>query len=382
MKEKIAIIDPLGSHGSSHHFYIFGQVKGLIENDLDVSIYTNNITKNPHFEGVLFYQFYKNIFSINSSIISGFRYLFGSFFSIFHAKFSGVRICHYHLFHVNILVLFDFLLTKFLRMKVVYTIHDVVSFNEKRNFNFLNNFLYMFADKILTHNRFSKDILCNININIKTKIDIIPHGNYTSFINLYEDQNKSREKLSFPKDKKILLFFGMIKKVKGLDVLLKALKDVISVNKDIVLVIAGKVWNHDFSVYQSLIDEHNLSDHCIVHNNFISHHDLDFYYSSADLVVLPYKKIYQSGVLMMSLSYEKPVLVSDLSPLTEIIIDNETGFVFKSGDSVSLSNKLISIFSDLDNLESVRIKGSDLVKIKFDWMTIGTLTKESYFSIL
>ena len=88
---------------------------------------------------------------------------------------------------------------------------------------------------------------------------------------------------------------------------------------------------------------------------------LKHYYSS-DLVVLPYKRIYQSGVLMMSLSYEKAVLVSDLEPLTDLIKDNDTGFVFKSEDNYSLSSKLNNILSDKDNLENIRKKGLELIK--------------------
>ena len=62
MKRKIAIIDPLGAHGSSHHFYLFGQARGLINNGCFISLYTNNETANPHLPGVSFFSFYNNIF--------------------------------------------------------------------------------------------------------------------------------------------------------------------------------------------------------------------------------------------------------------------------------------------------------------------------------
>ena len=109
MKEKVAIIDSLGAHGSSHHFYLFGQAKGLEKSGVNVSIYTNNVTKDPNYEGVKFYQFYKGIFGGKSKLFSAIRYIFGSTLSLFHARFNSVKICHYHLFHVNILVFFDFI---------------------------------------------------------------------------------------------------------------------------------------------------------------------------------------------------------------------------------------------------------------------------------
>ena len=77
MKEKVAIIDSLGAHGSSHHFYIFGQAKGLSKSGVNVSIYTNNVTKDPNYEGVKFYQFYKDIFGGKSKLFSAIRYVFG-----------------------------------------------------------------------------------------------------------------------------------------------------------------------------------------------------------------------------------------------------------------------------------------------------------------
>jgi len=382
MKEKVAIIDSLGAHGSSHHFYLYGQSRGLAENNVDVTLYTNNVTQNPNYEGVSFFTFYKNIFSSKTRIISGIKYILGSIFSLLHAKFSGVKICHFHLFHVNILVFFDFILTKILGMKVVYTIHDIVSFENKKSNNRWSNWIYMKSDKILTHNSFSKRIFDNYYTAPKYGVDIIPHGNYIPFLNIQKDKNKSRDRLSIPKNRTVLLFFGIIKKVKGLEVLLESLNKVVDKNPNLLLVIAGRTWQNDFSYYQKIIDKHSLSDYCLIHNKFIPHDEVKHYYAASDLVVLPYKRIYQSGVLMMSLSYEKAVLVSDLEPLTDLIKDNDTGFVFKSGDDYSLSSKLNNILSDKDNLEHIRKRGLELMKKKYDWFEIGKQTKKSYQSIL
>ena len=382
MKEKVAIIDSLGAHGSSHHFYLYGQSKGLADNNVVVTLYTNNVTRNPNYEGVGFFTFYKNIFSSKIRIWSGLKYIFGSILSLLHAKFSGVKICHFHLFHVNILVLFDFILTKILRMKVVYTIHDIVSFENKKSNNRLSNWIYMKSDKILTHNSFSKKIFDNYFIAPKHGVDIIPHGNYIPFLHIQKDKNKSRDRLSIPKDRTVLLFFGMIKKVKGLEILLESLNNVVDKNPNVLLVIAGRTWENDFSYYQEIIDKNSLSDFCLIHNKFIPHDDVKHYYAASDLVVLPYKRIYQSGVLMMSLSYEKAVLVSDLEPLTDLIKDNDTGFVFRSEDDCSLSSKLNNILSDKENLDNISKKGLELIKKKYDWLEVGKQTKKSYQSIL
>ncbi len=378
MRRKAAIIDPLGAHGSSHHFYLFGQLDGLRNNEVNISLYTNNKTENPNIENVKFHSFYNNLFSSKFRFVSGFRWVSGSLKSIIHARSSGVSFFHFHIFYTNILVLFNLLLVKLVKGKVVLTIHDVTSFADRNRSSFIANLIYKLTDTVLTHNEFSKEELIKFTSISKNDIHIVPHGNYTQFINIRKDKTQSRAKLDLPQNKTILLFFGMIKKVKGLEVLLKSMRKIIDRNPDVVLLIAGKPWENNFSNYQKIIDENNLSENVILHTKFIDYEDVEHYYCSSDLVVLPYKKIYQSGVLMMTLSYERPALVSDLPPLKEVITDNENGFLFSSGNDEALTKKILKIISDKDNLEKVRLKGIETVNTKYGWNEIGRLTKNAY----
>ena len=381
MKRKVAIIDPVGAHGSSHHFYLFGQASGLLKNDIEVSLYTNNETVSPEIKGLKFFTFYKQIYKSKSNIISGVKWIFGTIFSVFHARFSGISIFHFHIFYTNILVLFNLLFVKVLFGQVVLTVHDVSSLSNSSNSSIIKRLIYKFTDKIITHNEFSKSEIINVNANLSSCISIVPHGNYTPFINIQYDKEKSKEQLGIPDNRRILLFFGMIKKVKGLEVLLSALKGVIKQNPDVLLIIAGRVWENDFSDYQKIIDENNLSEYILLHTKFIPQEDVEHYYSASDLVVLPYKKIYQSGVLMMTLSYERPALASDLPPLKEIITNNENGFLFKAENVSDLTNKLNSILGNEGLIEQVRVKGAELVNTKYDWNEIGKQTKQAYQSL-
>ena len=105
---------------------------------------------------------------------------------------------------------------------------------------------------------------------------------------------------------------------------------------------------------------------------------MEHYYCAADLVVLPYKKIYQSGVLMMTLSYGKPVLASDLPPLKEIVADMQTAFLFESENSTLLAEKINLILLDPKKLEEVRVNGQELINVRYDWDEIGRQTKQAY----
>ena len=381
MNRKVAIIDTLGAHGGSFHFYAFGQAIGLVSNGVNVSLYTNNETANPKISGVKFFTFYKNIFKNNFRIISGINWILGTIFSVFHARFSGISIFHFHIFYTNFLVLFNLLFVKILFGKVVLTVHDVSSFSNSSNSLIITNMIYKLTDRIITHNQFSKSELVNVNADLSSYISIVPHGNYIPFINIQFNKEKSRKQLAIPNNRRVLLFFGMIKKVKGLEILLSALKGVVKENPDVLLVIAGKPWENDFSLYQNIIDENNLSDYILLHTKFIQQEDVEHYYCASDLVVLPYTKIYQSGVLMMTLSFERPALVSDLPPLTEIISDNENGFLFKTENMSDLTNKLNSILLDEVLMERVRFKGVEFIKKKHDWLDIGRQTLQVYQSL-
>ena len=381
MNRKVAIIDTLGAHGGSFHFYAFGQAIGLVNNGVNVSLYTNNETANPKISGVKFFTFYKNIFKNNFRIISGINWILGTIFSVFHARFSGISIFHFHIFYTNFLVLFNVLFVKILFGKVVLTVHDVSSFSNSSNSLIITNMIYKLTDRIITHNQFSKSELVNVNADLSSYISIVPHGNYIPFINIQFNKEKSRKQLAIPNNRRVLLFFGMIKKVKGLEILLSALKGVVKENPDVLLVIAGKPWENDFSLYQNIIDENNLSDYILLHTKFIQQEDVEHYYCASDLVVLPYTKIYQSGVLMMTLSFERPALVSDLPPLTEIISDNENGFLFKTENMSDLTNKLNSILLDEVLMERVRFKGVEFIKKKHDWLDIGRQTLQVYQSL-
>ena len=381
MKIKVAIIDHLGAHGSSHHFYLFGQARGLIENGVNVSLYTNSSTTNPKIQSLGFYQFYQNIFNSSNKLISLIRYLFGSIRSHFHARLNSCNIFHYHLFGASSLVLFNMFLAKLLFGKIVVTIHDVRSFSSNAESVFYTRLIYFLTDSILTHNRFSRKEIVRYHKSLDKKITIIPHGNYLPFIDLHEDQEESRLKLGIDLDKKVLLFFGMIKKVKNLDLLLLAMPEIIKRNSKVILLIAGKPWKDDFSYYQEIIDRLKIHNNCVLNIKFIAHQDVKHYYCATDIVILPYKEIYQSGVLMMSLCFGKPVVISDLDSFKEIVNDQETALFFKSGDISSLSNVINSALENHDLLEKVRTQGLELVKTKYSWIEIGRQTRDAYYKI-
>ena len=273
------------------------------------------------------------------------------------------------------------LLVRFAGRKVVITAHDVESFVSSLEVPIMSRMAYRLAHRVIVHNRISRDEL-KVRLRVhESKIAVIPHGNYLHALRPMPPVEVARVSLGIPPLAKVLLFFGQIKEVKGLDILLSAMPSVLQQYPDVALLIAGKPWKTEFAEYRARIDELGIHDACFAHIRYISDEDVPLYYGAADLVVLPYRRIYQSGVALMAMSYGKAVLVSDIPGMLEVVHDQETGFVFRSGDVDDLVRGICAIFANRPVLEKVAKLGLRLMGEKYNWTVIGQRTKEIYASL-
>ncbi len=375
MKIKVAIIDPIGSHGSSHHYYLFAQAKGLIENKIDVTIFSNKKTYLSSLGKIKVENTFGDIFKTKGKLANAIFYVIGILKSFFKAKVSSHNFFHLHFFDFNILNFFACFFAIFFNVKLILTIHDVNPFSKKTNL-YLKRWILLLADKVIVHNEFSKKELIKDKINLK-KISIIPHGHYLDFIEPKTNKIVAKKKFGL-QNKKVIMFFGMIKEEKGLDILIKSFHEVRKKNKDVVLFIAGKNYKTDNKKYTKIINQLGLKNSCVIHNKYIPENELCDYYGCADVIVLPYKLIFQSGVLMMSSSFNVPIIVSDLEPFLDIIDDQKNGLVFKVNDVKSLAEKLIFSINSSEKMNSYAKNNFEKIKNQYDWTKIGKLNKDVY----
>jgi glycosyltransferase involved in cell wall biosynthesis len=181
---------------------------------------------------------------------------------------------------------------------------------------------------------------------------------------------------------KVVLFFGQIKQVKGMDYLLHSFAAVLEHFPETKLVIAGKLWKDNWDVYEEIIKASDIGASIIKHIKYIPDEAVSDYYCAADLIVLPYKEIYQSGVLLMAMSYRTPVVVSDIKGMTEVVTHNKNGFVFKSEDSFDLANKINEALSDSELRNKVSDNAFIDMENKYDWDEIARKTSRLYTSII
>lgn len=144
-----------------------------------------------------------------------------------------------------------------------------------------------------------------------------------------------------------ILFFGMIRKYKGLDVLLRAMPKVLARHgcEDSRLLIAGEFYD-SADKYLKLIEDLGLKEHVVLESRYIPNEEIGGIFAGADVLVLPYLNATQSAVARIALSNSLPIIASRSGGLTEVVIDNVNGLLFPVGDSDALAEQLISYFTN------------------------------------
>ena len=206
----------------------------------------------------------------------------------------------------------------------------------KKFFLNIDNFLVMSSE--------SEDKLRSL-INPKTKIvkSFLP---LKENINLKISKKDACKKLGiYNPPKLLLLFFGFIRDYKGLDILIDSLDSIKEL--DIKLLIAGESYIKTDKIIDS-IKKNSLSEMIIWHKKYISNEDINLYFSACDIVVLPYKKISQSGIVPMAYHFDKLIVCSDIKSLKEHIIETKTGYFFKKNNSNHLSSIISTIYESHD----------------------------------
>ena len=184
----------------------------------------------------------------------------------------------------------------------------------------------------------SKDLL---KIRPDARYTVIQHPLYSHF-GEKKPRKEAEEKLGLAPGKKNLLFFGLIRTYKGLDILLEAFG---KLSEDYQLIIAGEPYG-SFDKYQEIIDRLPGKDRIFMDLKYIKDSEVTDYFSAADLAVLPYRSATQSGISSVSYHFEVPMVVTDVGGLKETIGDRGTGLVASEGTPDAIRDEILKYFSD------------------------------------
>lgn len=188
----------------------------------------------------------------------------------------------------------------------------------------------------------------------------------------------ARQKLGLDSNYRYLLFFGFIRDYKGLDLLLQAFADERLRKFPVKLLVAGEYYSSP-EPYLKLIQEKNLSELVELRTDFIADNEVNLYFSAADMVVQPYKTATQSGVTQIGYHFEKPMLVTNVGGLSEIIPDGKIGYVVEP-DVNSIADALVDFYLN----ERGEFFGQNVVeeKKKFSWSNMVETFSKVYEQIL
>ena len=198
----------------------------------------------------------------------------------------------------------------------------------------------------------------------------VPHPLYDHFGEIVS-REEAIGKLKLDEDCCYMLFFGLVRAYKGLDLLIEAFADERLRKYPVKLIVAGEFYD-DPKPYLEQIEKLGLRDYVIIENKYVSDADVRWYFNAADIVVQPYKSATQSGVTQIAYHFEKPMLVTNVGGLGEIIPDGKVGYVVEP-QPTAIADALVDFYGN--NRYDAFVPGVRDEKRKYEWSNITTAIK-------
>ncbi len=222
------------------------------------------------------------------------------------------------------------------KCKVISIVHNGTPHEQGKMDRSLSNYFFKRNTKCIALSNAVKNDLESKFPGIQTKV--LLHPVYEHF-GVKVDKLEAKEKLSIPLDKKQILFFGLIREYKGLDLLIKAMSHL---PKQYNLIIAGEVYG-SFNHYQKLINSHGLEERVHLHLKYIPDEDVKLFFSMAEVVALPYRSATQSGIVAIAKHFGKPVVATNVGGLSEFILHPSDGEITASISAAEIAKSIRNV---------------------------------------
>ena len=258
---------------------------------------------------------------------------------------------------------------------IVFTVHNVRGHEPSRFFETASRWLFKLGDHFIVHTRQGRRLM-QANYGLRAdRISVIPHGSLDFHVNKSVDRDRIRQEMGLDSRHKVILLFGAVRDYKGVDIALKAFAQVLLEVPDATLLIAGKLWQK-WEPYQQIIDTHGIASDVRTHLDYIPSNEVYRYFEAADLVILPYRHFSsQSGIGGTAISFRKPLIVTDVGGLPDLVANSE--YVVPPGNPDELADKMIDCLTDQHRLAAM---SADAEKIAagLSWSAIAQKTVAIY----
>lgn len=275
--------------------------------------------------------------------------------------------------------------------KIAFTAHNVNQARRDSNDSVLNRVTlriqYRLTDRIFVHTQKMKTELIE-EFGVREKaVTVIRHPINDAFPDTELTPSEAKRRLGIREDEKAILFFGRIRPYKGLEHLVAAFQRLVARQENFRLIIAGEPKKGS----EGYLEQINGKIKCdfspgqiITKIQFIPDGEMELYLKAADVMVLPYKEIFQSGVLFLSYSYGLPVVATDVGSFREEIVEGQTGFICRPDDPLALAEAIETYFaSDLyKDLKRRRQEIRQYANAHHSWNAVAELTRNAYAELL
>jgi glycosyltransferase involved in cell wall biosynthesis len=275
---------------------------------------------------------------------------------------------------------------KFLRKKIVLTVHNVNKARRDGRDTRLNRLTlriqYRLSDHMFVHTEKMKLELIDEFGEKEARVTLIPYGINNSIPQTDLDSSGARQRLGIREAERTILFFGNIAPYKGLEYLVLAFRQVLALRDDYRLIIAGRPKNCE-TYWRAILDGMRndiLSRRILLRAEFIPDEETEIYFKAADVLVLPYTHIYQSGVLSLGYSFGLPVIGTDVGSFREDILEGKTGFLCRPSDPVDLARAIQTYFESnlYRRLAQTRRELSEYAQQRCSWHIVAEMTCNTY----
>lgn len=256
-------------------------------------------------------------------------------------------------------------LCKLLRKyKVLFVCHNVFPHERFPLDKSLTKLTLKNGDYFITQSEMDAADLLSIKSNAKFRVT--PHPTYNAFKIKDMSKTEARKILQIDHSAKVLLFFGFVREYKGLKYLLQAMPEIKQRIPDVQLWVVGD-FGSDRETYFDMIDSLSIKENVKVVEGYIADAEVEKYFAACDLVVLPYISATQSGIVQIAYGFTKPVLVTDVGGLPDVVTNEKTGYVVKSESHSEISAKVIDFFEG--NRAEEFVENIKKEEARFSWDT-------------
>jgi D-inositol-3-phosphate glycosyltransferase len=280
---------------------------------------------------------------------------------------------------------------RLLGKRIVLTAHNVNAAKRDGKDSVLNRltlkFQYWMSHHIFVHTEKMKTELARDFDCSQRKVTVIPFGINNTIPKSELKFSEAKTRLGLSADSKVLLFFGQIAPYKGLEYLVAAMGELCAKDAGLNLIIAGKV-KKGYAVYwqeiSSEIERLGIGAQVVQKIGFVPDDEVESYFKAADVVILPYVEIFQSGLPFLAYSFGLPVIATDVGSLREDVIEGKTGFLCQAQDSAALAKAIQDYFcGDLyRQLDAKRGEIKDFANEKYSWGNVGRIIRNVYDRLL